>query len=290
MPSVRKLARDLDWDHVRVFLAAIRSKSLRKAADELHLSHPTARRHLGAFEEELGFPLFDRRSDGLHPTVEASHLREAAEAVEHAMHALGRVADAAEPGLRGPLRVTLPDMLATDLLMPDLIAFTRKWPDIDLEIDPTYEIADLDRREADVAVRALPVGKLPAEHLTGRLAGTGYKAVYGEGDSWIGWKGAEQDAEWVKETEFPDLPIRGAIDSPLVQRSACAQGMGLTQLPCFFAEPILTRRTEPLPGSDIWVVVHPDLRRSPRVRAFRDAMLASLARLEPRLAGRVCSG
>ncbi len=289
MGTANRVRSDLDWDHVRVFLAAIRSKSLRQAAEELRLSHPTARRHLGAFEEELGYPLFDRRSDGLHPTVEASHLREAAEAVEQAMHALGRIADAAEPGLRGPLRVTLPDMLATDLLMADLIAFTRRWPDIELELDPTYEIADLDRRAADVAVRALPIGKLPAEHLTGRLAATGYKAVYGEGDCWIGWKGAEQDAEWVKETEFPDLPIRGAIDSASVQRSACAQGMGLTQLPCFFAEPTLKRRTKPVPGSDIWVVVHPDLRRSPRVRAFRDAMLAALTRLGPRLAGRTCS-
>lgn len=276
---------NLDWDHLRVFLATMRGKSLRRAADALNLSHPTARRRLGQLEDQLGLQLFERRRDGLHPTLEAGDLQHAAEAVERAVQALGRVAQAADPALRGPVRVTVPQIVASDLLMPDFVAFAKRWPQIDLQIDGSYAVADLDRREADVAIRLMPHGKRPAEHLTGRMAGTSYSATYGEGDHWIGWHGASQDASWIKDTEHPELATRGAMNDGVLQRAACEAGMGLTVLPCFFAEPALRRRTEPKPSFDLWVLVHPDLRRSPRLRTFRDAVVAAVKRLQPRLAG-----
>jgi DNA-binding transcriptional LysR family regulator len=277
---------ELDWDHLRVFLATMRSGSLRGAAERLGLTHPTARRRLGALEEQLGLQLFERRRDGLHPTLEASELQEAAEAVERAVQSLGRAAQAAKPELRGPVRVTLPNVVASDLLMPDLVAFSKRWPQIDLRIDPAYEVKSLDRGDADVAIRAMRHGKRPDEHLTGRLAATASRAVYGRGDCWIGWTGGDDDADWIKDTPFPDLPARGAINEPTLQRAACAAGMGLSLLPCFFAEPLLERRTEPQPFTDLWVLVHPDLRRSPRLRLFRDFMVDALKRHKPRLEGR----
>ena len=89
---------DLDWNLLRVFLAMMRAKSLREAADSLDISHPTARRHLGHLEEQLGMKLFERRRDGLHPTAEAAELEHAAESEEAAVYALSRVAKAADPG------------------------------------------------------------------------------------------------------------------------------------------------------------------------------------------------
>ena len=264
----------------------MRAGSLRAAADALGLSHPTARRRLGQLEEQLGLQLFERRRDGLHPTREANELRHAAEDVERAIHTLGRIAQAADPALRGPIRVTTPDILAHDLLMPDFVAFQQRWPEIELHVDMSYGIADLERREADVAIRAVPIGRRPQEHLTGRKAATAYHAIYGEGERWIGWRGAAEDRAWIADTDFPEYPIVGAMDDPMLQRSACAAGLGITTLPCFFAEPLLRRRTKPKPYFDTWVLVHPDLRRSPRLRAFRDAMVDALKRKRPRLAGR----
>ena len=276
----------MDWDHVRIFLATLRAKSLRRAAEQLGLSHPTARRHLNAFEKQLGLTLFDRRSDGLHATAEAAQLKVAAEKVERAVQALGRVALAADPELRGPIRVTLPDIFGSDLLMPDLSEFMRQWPEIDLQVDAAYAVADLDRREADVAIRVMPKGKLPAEHLAGRKAARVFKAVYGTPHCWIGWEGGERDRGWISETKFPDLPVRGAINNPDLQRAACAAGMGLTLLPCFFADPVLERQSEPVHGFDLWVLVHPDLRDNPRLRVFRDFVFEALRRHRPRLEGR----
>ena len=278
------MAAELDWDHLRVFLATMRTGSLRRAADQLGLSHPTARRRLGALEEQLGLQLFERRRDGLHPTLEAGDLVHAAEEVEQSVQALRRTAQAADPALRGPVRVTVPAIVASDLLMPDLVEFAQRWPQIDLQVDTSYDLADLDRREADVAIRLMPVGKRPAEHLTGRLAGCSSTAVYGHGDHWIGWPGGR---DWIEDTPFPDLPTRAVMGDPSLQRAACAAGLGRTRLPCFYADPHLPRVSEPVPTWDLWVLVHPDLRRSPRLRTFRDTMVAAVKRLAPRLDGRV---
>ena len=62
--------------------------------------------------------------------------------------------------------------------------------------------------------------------------------------------------------------------------------MGLSLLPCHLADATLERRSEPQPAFDLWVLVHPDLRRSPRLRLFRDEVVAALQRLRPRLEGR----
>jgi DNA-binding transcriptional LysR family regulator len=277
--------QQLNWDDVRVFLATMRASSLRQAAEDLGVSHPTAGRRLNALEERLGLTLFHRRSDGLHATPQAVELAEAAERVESAMLALGRVAQAADPELKGRVRVTLPGALATDLLMPDFVAFSQRWPQIDLEIISSSGIADLAQREADVAIRIMPMGKPPQQDLAGRKAATLYRAVYGFGDAWIGWRSGPVSLTAGQDGRFAHLPVRGILKDVALQRSACAAGMGLSLLPCFYAEPLLTRRTDPEPGGEAWVLVHPDLRRNPRLRVFRDAVVAAFKRHQPRLEG-----
>ncbi len=277
----------LDWDDVRVFLAVMRSQSLREAADHLQVSHPTVRRRLDALEARLALRLFDRRPDGLQATPHALELLPAAEDAECALNEMSRLAQAADPKLRGPVRVTMPDILATHLLMPDFAAFCARWPQVDLQIDATYHLADLSKRQADVAIRVMRHGTLPDDSLAGRKAATSYKAVYGSGDCWIGWNGGEADASWIKTSAFPDLPVRGAFGLPEMQLAACQAGMGLAILPCYMGDGLLPRLTEPEPGYDIWVLVHPDLRRNPRLRLFRDAVFEALRNLQPRLRGEV---
>lgn len=214
---------------------------------------------------------------------------EMAEAVEASVHALGRRARDADPELKGTVRITAPNLVMTDLLFPELVNFSQRWPQIELDVELSYQIANLAAREADVAIRTVPHGQTPSGDLAGRKAGTSYASTYGTGDHWIGWSSPDEDREWIEKTEFPECPVRGRFSSPYLQREACAAGMGMTRLPCFFAEPKLPRRTEPQPHSDLWVLVHPDLRRSPRLRLFRDEMVAAIRRLGPRLRGEVAA-
>ena len=121
--------------------------------------------------------------------------------------------------------------------------------------------------------------------LTGRKAAVVYRAVYGSGEQWIGWDGPELDASWVRKTPFPDYPVRGSFNDPLLQRAACLEGLGISLLPCVVADPYLPRISEPEPAYDIWVLVHPDLKRNPRLRVFRDFIVERLRGHRPALQG-----
>ncbi len=281
------MKQELNWDFLRIFLAVMRSSSLRQAAALLKVSHPTIRRKLETLEYQLDLRLFDRRPDGLHATPEASDLLVLAEQVEASVHALGRCASNADPKLQGKIHITAPDLLMSDLLAPDLVAFADRWPQIQLHVETTYELADLGSREADVAIRLVPFGEIPSGELTGRKAATAYTAVYGHREhQWLGWHGDERDREWIKEYSFPELPIV-VMSNVYLQKSACIEGMGLARLPCFMADPWMKQRTKPEPAADIWVLVHPDLRRNPRLRLFRDEIVAALKRRQPQLEGTV---
>ncbi len=276
---------DLDWDHLRVFLAVMRSKSLRHAAARLGVSHPTIRRRAQALESQIGIRLFDRRSDSLHATPEALALVEKAELVEASVHAFERRAGDADPNLKGVIRVTAPDLLMSELLAPDLAAFCARWPQVALQVETTYELADLGSREADIAFRFVPRDSMPHHELAGRKVAAVYAAIYGQGRQWIGWPDREQQLQWIRKSPFSDLSIGSVINNVYLQRAACIEGMGLAILPCFMADPWLERRTEPELSADLWVLVHPDLRRNPRLRLFREEMTQALQRLRPRLEG-----
>jgi len=281
-------ASDTDWDLLRVFLALMRADTLREAAAALGTSHPTVHRKLNALETQLGVMLFERAQQGLRATPEAVELLALAESVEANFDALARRASGLSTQIAGEIRVTVPDLIAS-LLIEDFAAFTNRWPRIQLRIEPTYDVMNLRRGEADVAIRVMPHGESPSDELVGRKAGTIYAATYGQTHQWIRWWGDQRDDAFINDTPFSDRRTAIVLPDVHLQLAACVAGMGLAGLPCFLADQVLERRTEPRPSRDLWVLVHPDLRRSPRLRIFRDEMVAALQRLQPRLEGRTGS-
>ena len=82
---------------------------------------------------------------------------------------------------------------------------------------------------------------------------------------------------------------RRRCNSWLSQLAAAKAGLGLAALPCSLgdAEAALVRVLAPEPGiaSELWLLTHPELRRSARVRAFMDFLAAGLRVERARLAG-----
>jgi len=62
--------------------------------------------------------------------------------------------------------------------------------------------------------------------------------------------------------------------------SAIKEGLGVSYLPCFLgdADPLLERYCEPDSQHDLglWILLHPDLKRTARVLAFRDYIIESI--------------
>ncbi|MFT5681111.1 MAG: DNA-binding transcriptional LysR family regulator [Myxococcota bacterium] len=270
----------LDWDELRLCRTVFEERGLRKSAVKLGMSHATLRRRLESLEASLGVVLFDRRPSGLHPTPAAMELLPLIERMSDNVATLRRKAAGLVPGLEGWVHVSLPDMLASELLAEPIAAFCREWPSVQVRVQTTNDFADLTHREADLAVRVLPLGVKPDEDLIGYRGGPLVAAVYGETDDWIGFDGIDAV---VANTPMKDGGRLGAFNSVYLQRALCRAGSGLAMLPCFMGGD-LPRRTPPTHAADVWVLVHPDQRRNPRVRLFREQMVAALeteaARLE----------
>lgn len=293
-----------NWDDYRYFLAVARETSVRKAAHVLDVSHSTVLRRITGLEETLGVRLFDKMPTGYFTTEAGDDLvRSALRIEEEAIIANRRVAGH-DNQLSGKISLTIPCAFATHLLMPDLAAFRHAHPGIELEIIPTYSIADLAKREADVAIR---VSNDPPDYLFGRrlveVAKAAYvcedylpksqalKAIQKESSSlrWIGWTDLPSASQWRQESDFPDLPVGAIINDHYAALEAVKAGVGMAILPCFMAdaEPRIYRMP---PGTliirSLWILTHEDMRNTARIRKFISFMADAILKHSDLLEGK----
>ena len=91
----------------------------------------------------------------------------------------------------------------------------------------------------------------PAGHLVGRKAATAYRAIYGVNtEAWIGWDGAPAGVGEVPAPPYADRPVKGSFPGPLLQLAACKAGLGLAWLPCFLADSVLPRLSDPIAAAE----------------------------------------
>lgn len=274
-----------DWDDFRFFLAVARKGSIRGAATLLGVNHSTVSRRIEAFEKKIGTRLFERLPSGYFITQAGAEMSQSVAKIEAEVNTIDRHVAGRDSRLDGVLRVTLHDSLAQKLLMPIFVKFGRTYPEIELELEISHSMADLSKREADVAIRISNdppdslVGRRLVRYATSTYASLDYLAQHkdmkaGQNLTWIGWGDRIPDPQWVRDSHFPDVPARNCIGHPMAQLEAAKAGMGLAMLPCFMAdtEPML-RRVPPAtayPNRDIWILSHGDLRHTARIRKFTD--------------------
>ena len=201
--------------------------------------------------------------------------------------------------LSGPLRVTTVDTLASSrLLMPHLAAFRAEHPDVTLEIVVSSAMANLTRRDADVAIR--PSDDVPETLVGRRVCAIGFAVYVARGSAasrahgpWIGLDeslASTLAGRWLREAVPAEAPIACRVDSLLAAREAVRASLGVALLPCYLGdrEPGLVRLGDPLPEvrPSLWLLTHQDLRRTARVRAFLEFMGRRLAGERELLEGR----
>ncbi len=294
-----------NWDDVRLFLELVRSGSARGAASALGISHSTIVRRVERLESQLGTRLFDRDYTGYQPTAAGETLMTSALAVEDAILTAGRKLDGSDASLSGEIRVTTGDVLLEYLLMPDIVSFTELYPDIELTMLLSYDLFDLSRREADIAIRFHQNGRQPPDDLVGRKVITGRNCYYASQTylerhdpwstrttaRWIGWDEPELFPAWVRRSPFPNVPAVGTFNSAVSQIAGVRAGLGMVTLPCFvgdsLADVIRIPGCEPYDNYDIWMLWHPDFREAARHRRFREHMGIAFERERDRLLGEV---
>lgn len=275
----------VSWDDFRTVLMLVRYGSLAGAAAALEVNYTTVARRIRRAEAALDMVLFERLADGYRPSEAAQMIAVQAGEMERTEHALMRQLQGAENTLSGVMTVTAPQLLIANFLAPVIDTFTRTYPRVDLRILATNELLDLSRREADLAIR---ISRNPGDTLTGvRLLEQESASFASEAlAARISAKPGEQ-IDWVVYDAFPDVPkgvspafpnnrVRLRLDDMVAMVGAAQAGLGVVRMPMFLgrATPGLVQVPvlPPQPYPDIWVVGHPDVWPSRKLRAFREVL------------------
>lgn len=292
---------DLDWSDLKHALAVAEAGSLAGAARQLGVNHTTVLRRLDALEATLGTRLFDRKRSGYAPTEAGlavlAHARHMADRVnEIERQVVGR-----DRELTGLLRVTTAFVIMEHLLPAPLADFARAYPGIEVEVTENAFLVDLSRqrpevvgqslahREADVALR---LSGQVADHLVGRNLGMTQCRVYarrgapGLPQSVQPLRDLVRDAPWVAfekdqqgriydrwmRSQMEQARVRIRVDIFNATAAMLRTGIGVGLLPTFMeaGNPELVPVSDPIPelAAPIWMLTHPDLRLTARVRAF----------------------
>ena len=276
---------DVPWDDFRFFLAAHRAGSFSRAAVALRTQQSTVSRRIAALEHALGGALFHRSRGGLVPTALAEAVVGEAAAAEAAMgRVLARAADL-DGGVSGIVRIAVAPGLAHHWLIPLLPELRARHPALRFDIVVSLSVADLTRREADIALRFVrPRG----EGLVARRLGSLEHAVLAHPR----WRRTPWDAlEWVV-LDVPGLrtdegtwtdrhggrpPVLRSADWEAVH-AAVRAGIGATVSTRRLAEGatdlVVLDAPAPLPPPmPLWVVTHRATRTLPRVDAVWQAIV-----------------
>lgn len=281
----------MEWGDVRYFLALARTGSLSAASRRLGVEHTTVARRVDALEAALGTRLFDRLPRGWRLTAEGEHLVDDAARLEEEALAFARRA-AGGTGVAGPVTVSAPPFLANHFVAPRLGPFLAAHPGTVLTLVGEKRAALLGQREADIVLRL----SRPTEHgAVARRVGTMAFGLYAA-PSYLAGRRPE---DWVflgDDESSGELPqhrwmLGFAGPRPLVLRSndmttlfqAARAGIGIAALPCFVGEAdsgltCVESDRDGVGSREIWIGIHEDLRRSPRMRLAMDAIAAIFIR------------
>ncbi len=291
-----------DWDDLRLVLAVFREGTLSGAARRLGVTHSTVFRRLDAIEERMGARLFERFRDGYAPTPAGETAAQSAARLEDEVLTLERRLSGQDLRPFGTVRITTTDTLSA-ILMRHLPAMRALHPEIHLEIAISNAMANLTRREAEIAIRPTPE---PPEILVGRRVAEIAHAIYGSrgylsrrrdkdlsAHGWIGLDDALAStviARWMHE-KLRAAHITCRVDALPALRDAAISGLGLALLPCYVGDLASgLRRVTPKalaePRSALWLLTHDDLKRTARIRATLDFLAKALASERALLEGR----
>lgn len=274
------------WDDLKTVMHLVRGGSLANAADALGVSYTTVARRVKRAEDDLGIQLFDRLADGYQATEAGEVVARKAAAMETEEMDLLRNLVGAEQVVSGVLTITAPQLLCSTHLIPVFKEFTEKYPEVELHIRSDSALLDLNRREADLAIR---VSDAPGDSLKGRVLARQESIVFGSAE----WVQKLQDdpkasVAWIVPErippafrkylpEMPDQKIALRTDDMVTMIEAARAGMGVAMMPAFLGRnaPDLfeLKLKEPMVFPDIWAVAHRDIWRSARVAAFREILV-----------------
>src|ERR1700744_3363534 len=286
-PGRRKM-RIPEWSDLRVVLAVARGKTLRASAQSLHVDQSTVSRRVAALEEALGVRLFERLEGAMTATPAGEIVIESAERIEHQILSIRERVGNQDAASAGTVRITTVTTIANHVLVPALPLLRSQHPALCLELISDNTNFSITRREADVAVRfARPstddgmlcqrIGEI--EYSAFHLAGTNFEKL-----PWLTFEDAHTNvpqAQWIAAQNWEANPIPLLVNDGEVILYAVRNGLGKSVLPTFMQGRFKELQIAPDYGTvltrEVWLIVHPRIRRLPRIQAVMSWVASALS-------------
>lgn len=286
-----------DWNQARAFLVTAQTGSFSAAARALNLTQPTLGRQVAGLEEALDLVLFERIGRKLELTPSGRDLLEQMSGMGEAANRAVLVASGRTQTVAGDVCVSTTDILAL-YVMPQIVAGLRKVaPQIRLKVLASNSLSDLQRREADIAVRHVA----PTQpELISRKVREAKGRLYAS-QSYLDRHGPIETPNDTKSADFVgigdpeellaffhnwELPVTSENLSVLAGSGPSGwemarQGLGLTpmtdDLACHFPEmKLVLPQLEPVPVP-YWLTTHRELQSSKRIRLVYDHIADTLS-------------
>ena len=293
---------------IEYFVAAAEERSLSGAARRHEVSVPAVAKLVSALEKKLGVRFFERGSQGLTLTTDGARYLESCQPLLAQLAEADDALRTSSAGAKGTVVVAGPAFVLQNCLGPSLPRFHSRHPDIELDFRIANQANDPDAAGADVLVlfgwHETPdyVQKTVAQNLYVVLAAPAYWQAHGVPrrpadlarhqcfsfrnpqrlllDLWEFQRGDEKES--VRATGWLASSHRNML------LDAALAGEGVIRSTDLIAQP-LVRAGRLRPVLEDWHALHappasvlfrPGHRRTPRVRAFVEHVIATFRQLE----------
>lgn len=296
----------LDWNDLQYFVAVARHGSTLAAGRALQVDASTVQRRLSALERHIGRALVQRQPSGYRLTDFGREMLEPAQQVERSAQAFALALLVSKRNAAGVIRLTCPEPMVHRLTRSGLLdRFHAQHPGLHVEFVMSDKYVDLRSGEADVALRS---GDTDDGALVGRKVGDSLWAVYASQD-YVARRGqpasieelaahplvgfdeslaGHRASQWLRQVA-PNASVVARNDSVLGLVLSVKAGVGIAPLPTALgdSEPGLVRVLGPIPAlSRDWrLLAMPEIRKTARVSAFFDFIVAELEALKPIITG-----
>lgn len=236
------MAQKIDWESqigrrlklrdLHVFSIVAQRGSMAKAAVQLGVSQPTISEIIADLEQALGVRLLDRGPQGVEPTMYGEALLKRGKvAFDELKQSIKDIEFLADPTV-GELRVACPESLASAILPPIILKFSRENPGIVLHVDAaittTLDVPALRERTVDMLLARVgePVDSHSDVLNVEFLFDDELLVVAGTGSRWAGRKKIDPaelvDAPWVMTPT--------GLATALVGEAFQASGLGMPKI------------------------------------------------------------
>lgn len=286
---------------IGVFVQVANTRSFTESGRQLGISSSAVGKSIARLEQRLGVRLLHRSTRSMTLTAEGQRFLERCRRVLCELEAAQLELTSAAEGPSGRLRISMPRV--GELVMPVLIDFMQRYPQIELDVDLSNRMVDVFEEGFDAVIRT---GPMQDSRLTARQLGTFAQQLVASPDYLHGHGIPKQPADLLDHAclmyrfhasgKLERWPLQGAsadLQHALKQRVICntldsllrvtRSGLGIACLPDFLiAEDIASGRLQPVlvdhmeRNGAFWMLWPNSKYALPKLRVFIDHMTSSL--------------